>query len=286
MMRSEINGKQLNVALSLNATRHYVKGDSARLQQVFSNILNNATKFTERNGHISIASTDDSQGRMILTFKDDGIGMAADVLDRLFQPFEQGSEVTSRYGGLGLGMAISKALVEIHAGIISAASPGSGLGAEFTVTLPSIHASTMKLSVITGGDSARRDTQGISILLVEDHEDSAEVMSRLLRDKGYSVQTCATVAEALKIASEQEFNLILSDIGLPDGTGIDLIRQIRQQSSIPAIALTGFGMDQDINRYREAGFDAHITKPVNFQKLEMIINQFFGERSSSALGAK
>src|ERR1700728_3417933 len=144
------------------------------------NILNNATKFSTPGGHISIATTDDIQGRLILKFKDDGIGMTPEIIDRLFQPFEQGGpDITSRYGGLGLGMAISKALVEIHAGIISAASPGSGLGAEFTVTLPSIHASTMKLPVITGGDSARRDTQGISILLVEDHEDSAEVMSRL-----------------------------------------------------------------------------------------------------------
>ena len=105
MLRSEINGKQLNVALALNATRHYVKGDSARLQQVFSNILNNATKFTERHGHISITSTDDSQGRMILTFKDDGIGMAPEVLDRLFQPFEQGTRSYQplRWSGVGHG---------------------------------------------------------------------------------------------------------------------------------------------------------------------------------------
>jgi PAS domain S-box-containing protein len=226
MLRSAINGKQLNVALALNATRHYVKGDSARLQQVFANILNNAAKFTERHGHISITSSDDSQGRMVLSFKDDGIGMAPEVLDRLFQPFEQGTEITNRYGGLGLGMAIAKALVEIHAGIISAASQGSGHGSEFTITLPSIHASAMRLPVLTDGHLARPNSQRISILLVEDHEDSAEAMSRLLRDKGYPVQTCATVSEALKLAGEREFNLILSDIGLPDGTGIDLIRQI------------------------------------------------------------
>src|ERR1700722_17559408 len=141
-------------------------------------------------------------------------------------------------------------------------------------------ASTVKLPAMTdGGRPTRRNPQAISILLVEDHKDSAEVMSRLLRAKGYSVETCATVAEALKIASERDFNLILSDIGLPDGTGIDLIRQIREHSSIPAIALTGFGMDQDINRYKEAGFDAHLTKPVNIQKLEMLINQFFSNGS-------
>ncbi len=280
MFQSEINAKQLNVSIGLNATRHYVKGDSARLQQVFGNILNNATKFTARRGHLSIGSTDDNQGRLVLTFKDDGIGMTPEVIDRLFQPFEQGAD-PGRYGGLGLGMAISKALVEIHAGIITAESEGPGRGAEFTVTLPSIHASTVKLPSMAGAvPAARRNPQGISILLVEDHKDSAEVMSRLLRDKGYSVETCATVADALAIASERRFNLVLSDIGLPDGTGVDLIKQLRQHSSIPAIALTGFGMDQDISRYKEAGFDAHLTKPVNFQKLEMIINQFFSDQSS------
>jgi CheY-like chemotaxis protein len=282
MFQSEINAKQLNVSIDLNAARHYVKADSARLQQVFGNILNNATKFSTPGGHISIATADDTQGRMILKFKDDGIGMTPEIVDRLFQPFEQGgSEISSRYGGLGLGMAISKALVEIHAGIITAESEGPGLGAEFTVTLPSIHASTVKLPTMNdGGRPTGRNPQGISILLVEDHKDSAEVMSRLLRVKGYSVETCATVAEALKIANERHFNLILSDIGLPDGTGIDLIRQIREHSSIPAIALTGFGMDQDINRYKEAGFDAHLTKPVNIQKLEMLINKYFSNGSS------
>jgi len=277
MLQSEINAKQLNLSIDLNAARHYVKADSARLQQVFGNILNNATKFSMPGGHISIATADDTQGRLILKFKDDGIGMTPEIIDRLFQPFEQGgSDINSRYGGLGLGMAISKALVEIHAGIISAESQGPGLGAQFTVTLPSIHASTVKLPPMTNeGRATARNPQGINLLLVEDHKDSAEVMSRLLRAKGYSVETCSTVAEALKISNEGHFNLILSDIGLPDGTGIDLIRRIREHSSIPAIALTGFGMDQDISRYKEAGFDAHLTKPVNIQKLEMLINQFF-----------
>ncbi len=281
MFRSEINAKQLNVSLNLGASRHYVKGDPARLQQVFGNILNNAAKFTERNGHIAITSSDDTQGRIDLTFKDDGIGMTPEILDRLFQPFEQGANITNRYGGLGLGMTISKALVDIHAGVLTAASEGPGCGASFTVTLPSIQASTMKLPIMIGGTSVkRRDPQGISILLVEDHTDSAEVRGRLLRAKGYVVEICATVAEAEKIMREQQFNLLLSDIGLPDGTGVDLIRQVRQRSTIPAIALTGFGMDQDITRYKEAGFDAHLTKPVNFQKLEMIINQFFSDNGN------
>ncbi|HKV55022.1 MAG TPA: ATP-binding protein, partial [Candidatus Binataceae bacterium] len=276
MCRSDINSKRLNVSMGLDATRHYVKGDSARIQQVFGNILNNAVKFTGRDGHIAITTSDDAQGQINVVFKDDGIGMAPEVLAHLFQPFEQAADITNRYGGLGLGMTISKALVDIHAGTLSAASDGPGHGASFTVTLPSIQASTMKLlPSATASAVERRDHHGISILLVEDHQDTAEAMKRLLSDRGYSVETSATVAEAAKIARERRFDLLLSDIGLPDGTGIDLIREIRQYSTIPAIALTGFGMDQDIVRYKEAGFDAHLTKPVNFQKLEMTINRFF-----------
>jgi PAS domain S-box-containing protein len=278
MYRSQINAKRLNLSMKLSATRHYIKADSARLQQVFGNILNNAIKFTDRGGHISVNSTNDTQGRINLTFKDDGIGMTPETLNQVFEPFKQGADITNRYGGLGLGLTISKALVDMHAGNLAAASDGPGSGASFSVTLPSIQASTMRLQEIAGAGAVnRRDAHGISILLVEDHEDSAEVMKRLLSEKGYRVETCATVAEAIKLSRERSFHLLLSDIGLPDGTGIDLIRQVRQHSTIPAIALTGFGSDQDIARYKEAGFDAHITKPVNFQKLEMFINQFFSD---------
>jgi PAS domain S-box-containing protein len=282
MLRSEINAKQLNLSIGLIATRHYVTGDSARLQQVFGNILKNATKFSERGGNISIASTNDLDGRVNITFQDDGVGMTHETLNRLFQPFEQGADI-GRYGGLGLGMAISKSLVDTHAGLISAESDGLGLGAKFCVTLPSIHASTVQQSQVESDKSSKNTPKNvgrISILLVEDHEDTAEVIGRLLRDSGHSVETCGTVAEAIHLAKEGKFNLLLSDIGLPGGTGIDLVRHIRQNLTIPAIALTGFGMDQDVARYKEAGFDAHLTKPINFQRLEMIINQFFSHRSS------
>jgi len=275
---SRINERQLKVFAGLNAARHYVKGDPARLQQVFSNVLSNAIKFTGREGNISIRSEDYTQGRLILKFKDDGIGMASEILNRVFKPFEQGVEV-GKYGGMGLGMAISKALVDAHAGTITAESGGAGQGTQFTVVLPSISASALKLP--TAKDPhivTRQNPQEISILLVEDHEDSAEIMSRLLREKGYSVQTVGTVGEALKILGEREFSLLISDIGLPDGSGIDLIRQVRSVSAIPAIALTGFGMERDLERYRESGFDAQLTKPVNFTRLEMTINQFFGAR--------
>ncbi|MBV8138758.1 MAG: PAS domain S-box protein [Deltaproteobacteria bacterium] len=265
ILGGRMSEKQLNFSTELNAARHYVKGDAVRLQQVFSNILSNAIKFTDRGGNISIRSEDDAQRRLILKFKDDGIGMTPEILNRLFKPFEQGVEV-SKYGGMGLGMAISKALVDAHAGTITAESAGPGQGSQFAVLLPSISASALKLP--TAEDpriAARQNPQEIGILLVEDHEDSAEVMGRLLREKGYSVQTAGTVADALKILGEREFSLLISDIGLPDGTGIDLIRQVRSVSAMPAIALTGFGMEHDLRKYKESGFDAELTKPVNFR---------------------
>jgi signal transduction histidine kinase/CheY-like chemotaxis protein len=277
MLHSEINAKQLRLSMNLGAARHYVKADPARLQQVFGNILTNAAKFTERSGQITITSADAADSRVNITFQDDGIGMTPEILARLFHPFEQGKDIANRYGGLGLGMTISKALMEVHAGTLTAASDGPGHGSAFTVSLPSIQAFAQRLSA-RGAPALKppeAQSQDITILLVEDHPDSAEVMSRLLRDKGYAVETCATMAQAEQIMRERQFSLLLSDIGLPDGTGVDLIRTVREHSTIPAIALTGFGTDEDVARYKEAGFDAHLTKPVNFQKLEMIINQFF-----------
>lgn len=276
MYQSEIRAKRLSVSMNLAAERHYVKADSARLQQVFGNILNNAVKFTASGGHIDISTSNDSEQRLKMIFADDGIGMSADTLEGIFAPFNQGKDgITERYGGLGLGMAISKALVDVHAGALSAASQGLGQGSVFTLSIPSIHAETSRIEAIAGTGAAQGfQTDGMSILLVEDHEDSAEVLARLLRLRGYRVEACATVADAIRLARSERFDLLISDIGLPDGTGVDLIQEIRRDSSIPAIALTGFGMDKDVARYRAAGFNGHLTKPVNFQRLEITIGQF------------
>lgn len=276
MYQSEIRAKRLSVSMNLAAERHYVKADPARLQQVFGNILNNATKFTAPGGHIDISTSNDFDQRLKMIFTDNGIGMSAETLESIFTPFKQGRDVIAdRYGGLGLGMAISKALVDVHAGTLSAASPGLGRGSVFTVSLPSIHAQTSRIEALAGTGAAQGfHADGMSILLVEDHEDSAEVLARLLRLRGYRVEIAATVADAIRLARSERFDLLISDIGLPDGTGVDLIHEIRRDSSIPAIALTGFGMDKDIARYRAAGFNGHLTKPVNFQRLEIAIGQF------------
>ncbi|MFZ0660375.1 MAG: CHASE3 domain-containing protein [Candidatus Binataceae bacterium] len=284
MYRSDINAKHLTLSEELDAKRYHVNADSARLQQVFANILNNAIKFVEPNGRIRIFTANDSEGNLQISFVDDGIGIAQDALDRIFTPFEQETEeITRRYGGLGLGLAVSKSLVDAHGGNLTAASAGPHLGSTFTVTLPSLDSDAEARSRKSNAYSANHDGagKGCSILFVEDHQDTAEVMSGILRSHGYLVQTCATVSEATRLARENNFDLVLSDVGLPDGTGIDLIRAIRLHSTVPAIALTGFGMDQDVASFREAGFNVHLTKPVNLQRLLIAINDLTVSQKST-----
>lgn len=275
MYHSEIQTKRIRLTMQLDAVRHNANLDPARFQQVCWNILKNATKFTPEAGTINIVTRNNDDGELMVTFTDSGIGMSEDTLSRLFRPFEQGTaDMVRRYGGLGLGMAISKALVDAHQGSLTATSAGEGLGSAFTVSLPTSLASPQSPAP-AHPDTLKEPgvTRRLRILLVEDHPDTALVMGKLLRRLGHEVETTDSVASASRALGGQAFDMILSDIGLPDGTGIELIRQIRERHKMPAIALTGFGMDDDIAKCREAGFDAHLTKPVNFQKLEMIIHQ-------------
>lgn len=271
MYQSEIHSKRVSLSMRLQAERSYVSADPARLQQVFWNILKNAVKFTPEGGRIEITSytMDD---RLVLNFKDNGIGMTPQTLDKIFIPFQQGTETINRsFGGLGLGMAIAKALVDAQGGSITAASDGLGDGSTFTISLPLVEMPAAHQAASHDGDSAPH--RPLNILLVEDHLDTAEALSRLLRGKGHHVHTAGSMAAALDLASQEAFDIVLSDIGLPDGTGIDLLRALRRHSQIPAVALTGYGMEEDINRCTEAGFAAHLTKPVNFQRLELTLQR-------------
>jgi len=271
MYQSEIHIKGLGLSLRLEADRHYVYADPARLQQVFWNILKNATKFTKQGGKIDLITSNDGDDQVQVVFRDDGIGISRSLLERLFLPFEQGTDETvRRYGGLGLGLAISKALMDAQGGSIAADSAGPGQGAKFTVGMPCVNAPDFKDAPVSNPQPPQR---GQNILLVEDHADTARVMSRLLQAAGHTVHVADTVASALAAASANKIELIISDIGLPDGTGIDLIMEIRKNSDVPAIALTGFGMDEDVAKCMQAGFNDHLTKPVNLQKLEMVIRQ-------------
>ncbi len=269
MVQPEIDAKRLEVSTALRATQHHVWADAGRLQQVFLNLLSNAVKFTPEEGVISVrTSTDEMNGKTRVEISDNGMGIEPDMLGRLFNSFEQ-SDRSRRLGGLGLGLAISKSLVEMHHGSIKAASGGPGKGATFTVEFRTIAASSMPAS------GAAKPLAPLEypcrVLLVEDHLDTRKVMVRLLRSFGCSVIEASSVAEALAAGRREEFDLLLSDIGLPDGTGMQIMRELRTMKNIKGIAVSGFGQDEDLARSREAGFETHLIKPVNMQTLRETI---------------
>jgi CheY-like chemotaxis protein len=259
------------VSLRLNASRHYVRTDAARLQQVLWNILLNAIKFTESGGSITIDTSNNSDGKIDVSIEDTGIGMTPETISKLFVPFEQGDPTQHRrYRGLGLGMTISNALIKLLKGKLTAESPGLGQGSTFTVSFPTIAGS----SAASEPDGALPNVvRKVNLLLVEDHLDTARALTGLLEKRGYKVETAPTVAKALEAVASEDFDLLVCDLGLPDSSGIDLILEIRKTKTTPAIALTGFGMQQDIDRAQKAGFNSHLTKPVNLQKLEVTIRR-------------
>jgi PAS domain S-box-containing protein len=274
MCEEQIRTNRLDVCQELNAMRPYVYADSARLQQVVWNIVKNATKFTGQGGRISIVTDNDHNGNIRIVFTDSGIGMSKETMSRLFRPFEQGErDEVRRSGGLGLGMSISRALLELMGGSISAASNGVGKGSSFTVTVPSVEAPQNEKPVQAGAARETNCGKKLKILLVEDHLDTALAMKRLLELRGHELHLAHSVAAAVEMIDNEKFELLLCDLGLPDGTGFDVIRHYRRLYQTPAIAVSGFGMESDVSSCLEAGFDAHITKPINFQEMEATIRK-------------
>jgi hypothetical protein len=270
----EIRAKGLEFRLNLHAAAHHVFADATRLQQVLLNLLKNAAKFT-LSGQITLSTENDEAGRICITVSDTGIGMAPELIGKLFHYFEQGSEtVTKRFGGLGLGLAISHSLVEAHDGTLEAASAGEGSGSSFTITLPSIAPSTSLSTSLPAGAADGAPVFHMSpmrILLVEDHVDTLQILQRLLGRAGHTVQGVSTITAAGALLSTEPFDLLISDLGLPDGSGLELIRTARPGFAKPAIALSGYGLEEDVSRCREAGFNAHLTKPVNLDSLNRLL---------------
>ena len=188
----------------------------------------------------------------------------------------------STYWLLGLGLAISKAMMELHGGTIKAHSEGRDKGATFSLRLPLLTAAAADLAApTTSATPAALAPRPLRILLVEDHGDTARIMSRLLSSQGHVMYNAADVATALRLAEEHTFDLLLSDLGLPDGSGLDLIRELRSKGcSVPAIALSGYGQEQDIQQSLEAGFASHLTKPVSLWKLADAITKAVGQGSA------
>ena len=278
---AELERKQLTVTKQFTAAENHSWADAARLQQVFWNIIKNAVKFTPVGGELRITTRNDQQHRLIINFADTGIGIAPELQARIFDAFEQGSRaVTAQYGGLGLGLAISKRVIDMHGGEISVHSDGRDRGATFSITL-----AAMQTSLLSGPayplEMRGVAATGSSILLVEDHEDTARVLKRVLKHAGYVVAHANSAATARELSAHSKFDLVISDVGLPDGNGVQLLEELRVQQGreLPAIAISGFGMQSDVSASRTAGFAEHFTKPVDWEQLRDAIARLLATSS-------
>ena len=259
---------------------HRLWADAPRLTQVFWNLLNNAVKFTPEGGTVTVRCWTDAPGWLAAEVSDTGIGIEPELLPRIFDAFEQGDGTTRRFGGLGLGLAISKAIAELHGGTLRAMSEGPGRGATFQVRLPLTPVPVRSaVPVDETGDAPAEEEKPLRLLLVEDHADTAAAMAELLRCLGHDVTVAHSVAEGLATAEEIQdhedagIDLVLSDLGLPDASGLDLMRELSQRYGLKGIALSGYGMEEDLRRSREAGFTRHLTKPVDLESLRAAIQQ-------------
>jgi two-component system CheB/CheR fusion protein len=308
--RAEIGDKRLRLATDLTSARHGLHADAPRLTQVFWNLLKNAVKFTPEGGTIDVRSRlEDSPAAagapatqaapppgMVLAVEvsDSGSGIAPELLDHVFDAFTQGDPgaALKSGGGLGLGLAISKAIVELHGGTLSVSSPGRNRGATFTVRLPLADFDAGATGSATGTGSGKplaalgaadsraaspSPARALRILLIEDHRDTAAAMTDLLRAMGHRVVAAGSIAEGLAAAASacepggEGVDLVVSDLGLPDGDGRELMAELSRRFHLRGIALSGYGMEEDVRRSRAAGFERHLTKPVSWQTLRAVI---------------
>ena len=275
----DIDAKELQLAIELDAPRHFVDGDASRLQQIFWNLIKNAVKFTPVGGRIAIETRSAEASRLTVEFRDTGVGIDPRPLLHLFEPFFQVQHaLKQRAGGLGLGLAICKAITEAHGGTLTAASAGLGKGATFCVELATVAEPSAKLLSGPAADAstpARRED--LRLLLVEDHDDTRKVLARLLNRRGYKVEAARNAQEARSLSSERTFDLIISDIALPDASGCDLLKELGTKHKLRGIAMSGFGSDADVAQSRAAGFLEHLIKPIDATALDAAIQRVVGK---------
>jgi signal transduction histidine kinase/CheY-like chemotaxis protein len=273
--RGEASAKRLHVNLNLRAKSCHLTADSAKFQQIIWNLLKNAIKFTPEGGDITIFSENPSEAIFTVTIRDTGIGMEAEVMQRIFDPFEQGNRsFEHRFGGLGLGLAISKSLAQAHDGTLTAQSDGSNRGSTFVLSIPALPRA--EATAITSKTVTHSAQQALKILLVDDHHDTCAALEKLLARRGHLVAVTHDVRSAMETAVRSKFDLLISDIALPDGTGLDLMMQLRAICNVPGIAISGFGNNGDIERSLQAGFSEHLIKPIKLDNLEAAIERALG----------
>ena len=265
ILRADLHAKQLHVEGSFCTPSPTVCADSVRLQQVFWNILKNAVKFTPPGGLITIRSYTEGQNWRA-EIADTGLGITAEEMPQIFNAFSQGKEAAEpRFGGVGLGLAISARLVDEHRGRIWAESPGREQGSTFHLEIP-LAPTTISGRIKLPPPPPKHRV--LRILLVEDHEPSRTTLQRLLQRRGHFVAPAASLAQARSQAAGTRFDIMVSDLGLPDGTGQELMREMSAAYGLCGIALSGYGMAGDVRQSLDAGFHDHLTKPVDVNTLE------------------
>jgi PAS domain S-box-containing protein len=283
--------RRIRIVSALEHSGTAVRADPARLQQVLWNLLSNAVKFTAEGGQVRM-SMERANGQLIFSVDDDGKGIEAEFLPRIFERFTQGDATPSRqHGGLGLGLAIAKQLMELQGGSISASSPGPGQGATFTVNLP-LPENAAARGVLAPADPAwppesvgeRADLSGIRVLLVDDEADALESLTRTLADSGATVFAAPSAAAALRLLHSKSPHVLVSDIGMPEMDGYELLRRVRAldgvSADLPAIALTAFARPTDRMLSLRAGYIAHLVKPADPLQLLATISAAAGRVGS------
>ena len=276
-VRTEAEAKDISLKFTAAKESLVIDADPVRMGQIAWNLLNNAVKFTGSEGSITISLSEESN-EALLTVTDTGQGIAPQFLPHVFEIFRQADATSSRrQGGLGIGLALVKQLAELHGGRVKAESEGVGKGAKFLVWLPLREAS------VSPSPTERHTPDGALdhkfILVVDDSRETTEMLSRLLQMEGAFVQTARSGKEALKLASDHSFDLVISDISMPEMDGYQLLRSLRELPSmghVPALALTGFGRISDVNRARAEGFAEHFTKPLDIDKLLVAVKRLTG----------
>ena len=267
--RDNILEKHLDLVVNFGADRHHVWADAIRLQQVFWNLLNNAVKFSKKSGRITMRTANEDR-RFVFQITDTGVGIEPEQRHRIFHAFEQGERPIGRkFGGLGLGLTISKRLLELQGGTVSVHSEGLNRGASFKLSLATVD--SPKVTTVSHSITDHRPARSLQLLVVDDHPQTLRVLSSLLRKQGHKVLTAECVQAAIKLLEDERFDGLISDIGLPDGNGCDVMRAAKARQSLVGIALSGFGMEEDVQRSLDAGFDHHLTKPIDFQELERFV---------------
>jgi two-component system CheB/CheR fusion protein len=283
-VRLEAAEKNIKIDVEAPDEPLFVKADPVRLEQVIWNLLNNAVKFTPADGRIAVKLVAEPR-ELVLTVRDNGQGIDSSFLPHIFEIFRQADSAANRsQSGMGIGLAVVQQLVELHGGSVTAHSDGIGHGASFTIHLPrSVESESQSKPVLHLGIGS---LDGMSVLVVDDSEDTTERVRHLLERGGAAVTAVTSGFQALLVASEKQFDVVLSDISMPGMDGFEFLSKLHAlpgYHDLPAIALTGFGRPEDVQRAHREGFYAHLTKPFDIETLASLLQKMPRQRTQQAL---